>query len=79
MSGRATCQAIQSIRDQGKTDRDAIGVVNNLTAGGIIGKAGASNESDNAIINFLTNSITNTTRVEIEEKCKNATIVQINV
>lgn len=80
MSGRATCQAIQSIREQGKTDREALDVVNNYSPGGILGRAGASNKSDNSIINFLKNSITNTTRVNIEEKCKNATnINQSNV
>jgi hypothetical protein len=73
MSGRSTCQAIQSIREQGKTDRDALEIANNFSPGGILGRAGASNKSDNSIINFLKNSITNTTRLNIEGKCKNAT------
>jgi len=73
MSGRSTCQAIQAIRTQGQTDREAIGIVNNMTGGGILGRAGASNESNNSIVNFLKNSITNTTRINIEAKCANST------
>jgi hypothetical protein len=77
MSGRSTCQAIQSIREQGKTDREAIELVNNINP---LTKLGANNESDNSIINYLKNSITNTTRVAIDEKCKNSTnINQSNV
>jgi hypothetical protein len=77
MSGRSTCQAIQSIRSQGQTDRAAIDMVNNLNP---LNRIGANNESNNTIINFLKNSITNTTRVAIEEKCRNATNVnQSNV
>ena len=77
MSGRTTCQAIQSIRDQGKTDREAIDLVNNFN---IFNKVGANNESDNSVINYLKNSITNTTRVAIDEKCKNSTnINQSNI
>jgi hypothetical protein len=70
MSGRSTCQAIQSIRQQGKTDRAAFDAFNNINP---INKFGANNESDNAIINYLKNSITNTTRISIEEKCRNST------
>ena len=77
MSGRDTCKTIQSIRTQGQTDREAIGVFNNLNP---LNKFGANNESTNSIVNYLRNSITNTTRVAIEEKCKNATnINQKNV
>ena len=77
MSGRTTCQAIQSIREQGKTDREAIELVNNINP---LTKLGANNESDNSIINYLKNSISNTTRVSIDEKCKNSTnINQSNV
>ena len=80
MSGRSTCQAIQSIRTQGQTDREAIGVANNFSPGGLVDKIGARNESDNSIVNFLKNSITNTTRVAIDEKCRNSTSInQSNV
>jgi len=80
MSGRSTCQAIQAIRTQGQTDREAIGIATNMTAGGILGRASASNESNNSIVNFLKNSITNTTKINIEAKCANSTNVnQSNV
>jgi len=70
MSGRATCQAIQAIRTQGQTDREAIGLINNANP---LNRLGANNDTTNSIVNFLRNSITNTTRVNIEENCRNST------
>ena len=70
MSGRSTCQAIQQIRTQGRTDREALDLASNP-----LNKIGAKNETDNSIINYLRNSISNTTRVQIKEECNNSTNV----
>ena len=69
MSGRSTCQAIQSIRTQGQTDREAIGVANNFSPGGLVDKIGARNESDNSIVNI--DSFKNLKSIEIVDLCNN--------
>ena len=73
MSGRSTCKEIQAIREQGRTDREALDLVGDLN---LLKKFGANNDSNNSIVNYLRNSIENTTRININEKCQNSTNVK---
>jgi hypothetical protein len=72
MSGQSSCNAIASIREQGKTDRAATDALSNLNPITAIGNAfGSKNQSDNAVINLIRQNIKSIQDTMVKNNCNN--------
>ena len=73
MSGQSTCRSIAQIRENGNTNRAAIGALGNAInpVGSIVSGLSAKNNSDNAIINIIRQNARSIQDMLVKNKCDN--------
>jgi hypothetical protein len=73
MSGQSTCRSIAQIRENGNTNRAAIGALGNAInpVGSIVSGLSAQNNSDNAIINIIRQNARSIQDMLVKNKCDN--------
>jgi hypothetical protein len=80
MSGQSTCNAIAAIRENGKTNQQALDTLSNFSPGGVVKAYGAQNKSDNAVVNLIRQNLNIIQKTIVDNRCDNiSSITQSNV